>query len=112
MYNLLEIAWRGYTHPSMFAAGGISLTLIYLITVKTAVPFAVKAAIGGLAITAVELAFGIVVNLTLGLNVWDYSGHRYNLLGQICPIATLGWTLLSVPAMGLCRILYSYVFRQ
>ena len=30
-YGLLEIIWRGYTHPSMALAGGISLCFLALI---------------------------------------------------------------------------------
>jgi uncharacterized membrane protein len=51
-----------------------------------------------LVITAVEFAVGIVVNIFLGLNVWDYSSVPGNILGQICPAFTLLWFLVSIPA--------------
>ena len=45
-------------------------------------------------VTVVELVMGVVLNLWLGLGVWDYSGLPFNLLGQICPqYSALWWGL-------------------
>lgn len=35
-------------------------------------------------VTVVELLAGLVLNVWLGLGIWDYSGLPGNLLGQIC----------------------------
>ena len=57
--------------------------------------------IGGLAVTAVELIFGAVVNLWLKWNVWDYSDVPMNLWGQICLPFSLLWVALMVAVMNL-----------
>ncbi|MBQ6877366.1 MAG: hypothetical protein IJO22_03070 [Oscillospiraceae bacterium] len=95
-YYLLETLWRGHSHWSMAAAGGISL--LFLINVfkklKNA-PLYFKSIVGGTIITAVEFVFGIVFNLFLGMSVWDYSSVPGNILGQICPVFSLLWCGLS-----------------
>lgn len=54
-----------------------------------------KSLAGCLIITAVELVAGCVVNLALGLAVWDYSGVPGNIAGQICPPFMLAWLIIS-----------------
>ena len=103
-YALLEVVWRGYTHWTMFIAGGICTILLNMIS-SFEMPLWERAVIGGAVITAVELAAGSVVNLALGWDVWDYSRMPMNLWGQVWIGASLGWTALSVPVMGLCSIM-------
>lgn len=97
-YTLLEILWRGHSHWSMAAAGGISL-MVLLKTFKklSAAPIYFKSIVGGGIITAIEFGFGVVFNLILGMNVWDYSAVRGNILGQICPVYSALWCLICVP---------------
>jgi len=95
-YYLLETLWRGYSHWSMAAAGGISLLLLIKTFKKLKnAPHYFKAILGGGIITAVELVFGIVFNLMLGMSVWDYSSVPGNILGQICPVFSVLWCGLS-----------------
>ena len=48
---------------------------------------------GGL-VTFVEFCAGCVLNLWLGLDIWDYSDIPFNLLGQIClPFSLVWWVL-------------------
>ena len=57
-------------------------------------------------VTAAELAAGVVLNLWLGLGVWDYSQMPGNLWGQICPqFAFLWWGLcfLFIPVFDWLR---------
>ena len=58
-------------------------------------------AAGAIIITLLELIAGIIVNIILGWNVWDYSNLPGNLLGQICPQFTVLWFLLSAVAVYL-----------
>lgn len=95
-YIFLELLWRGYTHWSMVFAGGISAILISLISEKfSKKSIAYKAILCAISITAVELFFGIVFNIILKMNVWDYSDIPFNLFGQICPSFTLLWGALG-----------------
>ncbi len=100
IYSLIEIAWRGYTHWSMTAAGGVCLLLIHFTSGRMRgkrLFFKCLASAG--IITSVEFAAGVVVNIILGLHVWDYSARPGNILGQICPLFTFLWFLLSFPAV-------------
>lgn len=99
IYGLLELMWRGYTHWSMTVAGGICVLVIHLLNQKLGGrSMAFRCAVGCAVITGVEFVFGVVVNIILGWNVWDYSGMYGNILGQICPAFSCLWFLISFPA--------------
>ena len=100
-YPLLELAWRGRTHWSMALAGGLAGLFLYPICTKRGGRMiCCKAA---LVITGIELIFGIVFNIILRKNVWDYSQKRWNLWGQICLPYSILWFLLGVPIRLLCN---------
>lgn len=95
-YSLIEVLWRGYTHPSMALLGGFCLIMIYYVNkILLNLPRTAKAFICAILISIAELLCGILVNVVLKLNVWDYSNQPLNLLGQICPLYTLLWFCLS-----------------
>ena len=58
------------------------------------------------------IAVASVVNLLLGWGVWDYTNRPFNLLGQICLLFSGLWTLLSLPAMYICRWLDGKFFHK
>ena len=93
-YCLLEILWRGYTHPSMGIAGGLCLIGIYYIS-KLNYSRVFRAVLSTLLITLTEFIFGVILNILLKLNIWDYSGMPFNFLGQICLPFSLLWFVLS-----------------
>ena len=95
-YGLIEILWRGYTHPSMVIVGGICGLLIGLLNEKNKKMNLLLQMVEGMVIvTVLEFVSGIILNLWLGLNVWDYSNMRFNLLGQVCPQFCIAWFFLS-----------------
>ena len=97
-YAFVEIMWRGRTHWSMVIAGGVCFVIFELIARSLRpLPLIIKAFIGAISVTLVELLFGIIFNLMLGMNVWDYSGEWCNLFGQICPLFSLLWVALALP---------------
>lgn len=94
----------------MSIAGGTCAALIYMLDgVLSRRSVFVRSIFGAIGITAVELLAGVTVNMWLGLDVWDYSGVRYNLMGQICLPYTLLWYLLSIPAFYMCRFIRNRV---
>ena len=96
-YALIELLWRGRTHWSMMLAGGICFIIFSLIAEKFKERSLVfKAALASLAVTAVELVFGIVFNILLGMRVWDYSLVQFNFLGQICLLFSMMWGVLAM----------------
>ena len=105
-YALIELLWRGRTHWSMLIAGGICFIIFSVVCERMAkTPIWIKAAVCAMAITAVEFAFGLVVNVALGMNVWNYSDVPFNLLGQICLPFAFVWFLLCIPAFLLARVI-------
>lgn len=56
----------------------------------------IQALICTVAITATELVAGLVLNVWLGLGVWDYSHLPANFLGQICLWFSALWYVLSL----------------
>lgn len=102
MYGLIEIFWRGDTHISMFLVGGLCFFIIGNLDEHGYKPcLIVQASLSCAVITAAELFSGIIVNMLLGLDVWDYSMLPYNVLGQICLPFSVLWLMLSVPAIYL-----------
>jgi len=103
-YVLIELLWRGRSHPSMFLVGGICFEMIGGVDARCRRrPLLVRCALCALGITAVELVSGCILNRWLGLGVWDYSRMRYNILGQVCLLYSLFWLLLSAAAFPLYR---------
>ena len=103
-YGCVEILCRGYTHWSMALTGGFCLLLMERISSRMArSSLFLQALAAAAAVTAVELAVGLVVNRWLGWGVWDYGDRPLNLFGQICPLYSLFWYLLSLPALALLR---------
>ena len=102
IYVGLELLWRGHSHWTMFLLGGVCFVTIGILDeVWPHMPLPVQMAIGALAVTAAELITGLIVNVWLGWDVWDYSGLPGNLLGQISLPYTAVWFLLSgVAAMA------------
>lgn len=96
-YGLIEILWRGHTHPTMTLAGGICFVAFTKIDqhFKFISPLK-KAILGGAFITLTELIFGIVFNIFMHKNIWDYSKMPLNFLGQICLLYSLFWVILSL----------------
>ena len=97
MYMGVEILFRGYTHFSMFLVGGLCFVLVGGINEKLPwdMAFVSQMMIASFLVTAVEFIAGVILNLLLGLGVWDYSSLPYNLFGQISLIFSVGWFFLS-----------------
>ncbi len=99
-YMVLELLWRGWSHGSMFAAGGLSFLLLgHLNEVEPKLPLLPRALVGALVITMVELGAGLLVNRSYA--VWDYRHQPGNLWGQICPLFTLLWVPVALAALWL-----------
>lgn len=100
VYVLIEISYRGYSHISMFLVGGLCFVLIsFLNEFPFKISLVLQMIISCLLITGIELITGIIVNIFLHLNVWDYSLEKFNFLGQICLKASITWFFLSLPGI-------------
>ncbi len=96
-YGLIEILWRGFTHPSMLTAGGICFVFFAKIGEKMKkANLIIKAITGSIIVTVIEFIFGLIFNIFLHKNVWDYSNMPFNFKGQICLLYSFFWGILSL----------------
>jgi uncharacterized membrane protein len=100
-YVSMELVWRGWSHVSMFLAGGTCFLLLGRLSKYKNVPLLVRGIWGAGIITGVELMTGLLVNRNF--QVWDYRNTPLNFLGQICVPFTLLWIPVSMIAMVLYR---------
>ena len=103
-YNFLELVWRGVTHISMTVAGGICLVLIYIVNeLFPRAPLMIRSLAGAVIITAVDFLSGYIVNIKMGLAVWNYSDRQFQFMGQICLLYSVLWFLLCIPLNLICK---------
>ena len=82
-YCGVELAWRGFTHWTMFVAGGAAFCLLVRLDARRRLPLWAAAALGALGATAIELAAGLFCRLVLHRAVWDYSAEWADLGGLV-----------------------------
>lgn len=114
IYAGVEILWRGYTHWTMAVLGGILFVLIGGLNnwLPWEMSLVLQGAVGAVLVTALELVAGLILNVWLGLGVWDYSNLPWNLWGQICPQFSLAWIALAIVAVILDDWLRYWIFDE
>ena len=114
IYIVMELIYRGHSHISMFILGGIvgilvgglnnwytwEMSLLFQMGVSTII------------ITCLEYLTGAIVNIGLGLNVWDYSNLPLNIHGQICLYFSFVWFFVSFIAIVLGDLLRYKLFGE
>ena len=114
LYVLIELAFRGRSHWTMFIVGGLCFWLIGLINevIPWEMSFWKQCIIGAVIVTAVEFLAGCIINLGLGWNVWDYSNMPFNVFGQICLPFSMLWILISAVAIVLDDYLRHWIYGE
>lgn len=114
IYVSLELLFRGRSHISMFILGGLCFVLIGGINnyISWEMPLILQMIIGAVVITTLEFITGYIVNIRLGLNVWDYSNQPFNIMGQICLLFSFLWLLISLIAIVLDDYLRYWIFKE
>lgn len=114
IYGMIEIAFRGNTHWTMLIVGGLCFTGIGLLNEYSHFRpnLLTQAVLGMIIITTLEFISGVVINIILGWNVWDYSGLPLNILGQICLPFCFAWLGLSVVAIFIDDGLRYLIFKE
>jgi len=108
VYYAMEILYDGDSHWTMAVTGGICFVIGDLLDEFKGFKLSVRTevVIISITITVLEFFVGIVVNLMLKLDVWDYSGMYLNLgdlsipmhvMGQISLPFILLWTIIFAP---------------
>lgn len=119
VYTIIEIIWRiiresSPTHWAMFILGGIAFLIIGGINecMPRNTPFWLQALTGTTLVLILELIFGCVLNIWLGLGIWDYSHLPHNILGQICLPFAFAWLFLVSAAILLDDYLRYWLFGE
>lgn len=113
IYMVMEIIWRGYTHISMGVLGGICVILIGIINeIYKDIPLLYQAPLGSVIITILEYISGYILNISLGLNIWDYSDLPFNVNGQVCLYYSLLWMVLSMVASVIDDVIRQRIFGE
>ncbi|MBQ3185904.1 MAG: hypothetical protein IJB54_08000 [Firmicutes bacterium] len=108
LYFTLEGFWRipsgGYANIIMLPIGGLCGILIgslnqYPRFYNSKVIY--QCLISTVIVLLVEFISGCIVNLWLGLNIWDYSHRPLNIMGQVCIQYGLLWFAISPLAIWL-----------
>lgn len=109
-YILIELLFRGYSHFSMFILGGILFIEIGLLNEFTSekTGLLIEGILGSVIITISEFLAGLILNVWLGLNIWDYSDMPLNIMGQISLLYSFAWIFVAVAAV----ILDDYLRRK
>ena len=101
MYVTFEVFFRERSHVSMFILAGLVFIIVGLLNElwDWNTSLIAQVFVGVCIATAGEFITGCIVNLSLHLNVWDYSNLPGNILGQICPQFILLWVPLILLAI-------------
>ena len=95
-YVFLEVFYRGHSDVSMFFVGGLCGLLIGLINeITPKMPVLLQMLLGSVIVTFIEFVTGYILNIKLGLHIWDYSNLRFNILGQVSLLFSVLWFFLS-----------------
>ncbi len=110
LYILVELIWRGYSHWTMVLLGGVCFVLIGLLDeIQQKPPVLLQMLQGASIVTFLEFITGCVLNLWLGLGVWDYSNMPFNILGQICLPFTLIWFFISYLVIKIENLMHKMI---
>lgn len=110
-FDLTYWSLAGFSSVWMFALGGIlglALGLINEIKMLRKIPYYITVLLSGLVITIIELIFGLILNVWLGLNIWEYNDHPFNLYGQITLFFIIMWIFLAPFAFWLDDLIRYY----
>lgn len=114
IYICIELLYRGDTHWSMAIVGGFAFVCCGLINelLNWQTPLWKQSFIGGGVITVLEFISGIILNIILKLDVWDYTNYKINLLGQICLPFSILWCVIAIVAIILDDHLRYWLFQE
>jgi len=96
-YYVLEGIWRGSSNIVMLFIGGLCGMFVGLINehpVFCKLKIYQQSIIGVLITLFIEFITGWVLNIQLGLGIWDYSNLKFNLMGQISLLYGLLWFMV------------------
>ena len=107
-YFFLEVLVRGYSHYTMFLCGGACFLCCGLLNenVKMKMSFISQMVVSAGIITALEFITGLIVNVWLKMDIWDYF------MGQICLLYSVLWFFVSSVAIVMDDFLRYKLFHE
>lgn len=114
IYYCMELIYREFSSWQIIIIGGLCFVTIGLINelFTWSMPLWIQSIIATIVVTIVEYTSGLILNLWLGLGVWDYSHLPFNLHGQICLYFSAVWLVLSIIAIVLDDWLRYWLFKE
>lgn len=114
IYFGIEMLWRGHSHWSMALVGGICFIAIGAINeyIPWEMGMVQQSLIGACLVTGIEFIAGLILNVWLGLAIWDYSNLPFNIMGQICLPFFFAWIVLSAVAIVVDDYLRYWLFKE
>ena len=114
IYYAMEMLFRGRSHWTMMVVGGICFLICGELnewfTYK--MPLLFQGTVCAGLVTIVEFFAGCILNLWLGLGIWDYSNMPLNLLVQICLPFSLLWILVCMFGVVVDDYLRYWFFKE
>ena len=110
LYFFIEVIWKtSHGRPEMISWTMLLLAIILAVPLERfgaelpwEMPLMVQSAVCGVAITVVEFVAGLIINVWLGMGVWDYAAMPGNIMGQVCPQFLAMWMILA--AVGIVML--------
>jgi uncharacterized membrane protein len=122
MYIFVEVVWKaviipnlnliGYTSLWMYLVGGICGIIIGYLNEATILKVWQQTVMGTGIILIIEFTAGLIFNIWLGLNLWDYSGLPFNIMGQISLLYAICWFLLCPFVIWIDDFLRFLLFKE
>ena len=115
IYYCLEVGYRGFSSWTMIIVGG---TCAYLVGKLNERPLFFERKMWQQCLTGtimtlfVEFISGMILNVWLGWNIWDYSDMKCNLYGQICLQFGFLWMILMPLAIWIDDVLRWILFQE
>lgn len=114
--GIKPLSMMGFTSLWMFLVGGLCGILIGSLNEHSNIFGNLKmwqqVILGGTIITLAELFSGIILNIYLGLHIWDYSSNPYNFMGQIELQNCIWWYVLPIIIIWLDDALSCYFYEE
>lgn len=114
IYYGIEMAFRGFSHWSMFVLGGFCLVFFAAqgIWTRWREPLWRQVLWCTVFVTAGEFITGIFVNKIMEWHVWDYSDQPFQLFGQICIPFMILFSGLCVIGIFLTAYLLHWLYKE
>lgn len=105
----------GFSSLWMFIVGGtlgVFLDILNEIKVLRAINYKLRVIMGASAIVCLEFISGVILNMFLKFDIWDYSKNPFNLLGQIDLLHSLYWFIITPFGFWVGDIIRYYIFDE